>query len=184
MKDTPINHKTSNESPESKPRQRHSIGSSLSAPSFRRGPVPARPLLDFWRQWLNVPDAISVLDDAAIAREESHAADARDALCDPFFLVPVSLVDECVGLDVTVEVIADEIVVAVVGNGVDQSRKSVLVAKHVSANGLEDLLKVRINSVRTVVMVVSKILNVFGEIAEEENVRLAYLTSDFNLNRR
>lgn len=72
------------------------------------------------RQGLHVPDHVRVLLYAPVAAEEAHAADARDALAHPLILVLVGFVYQRVGLDVAVEIVADEVVVAVVDDGIAQ----------------------------------------------------------------
>lgn len=46
---------------------------------------------------------------------------------------------------------------------------------------LEDAGEIRINGVRTVVVCVTEVFNIFGEVTEQEDVVLSDFTGDFNL---
>lgn len=73
--------------------------------------------LGSWRlrlERLNVPNGLAVLLNAAVAGEEAHPADAGNALVEPAVLILEVLVDEVLGLDVRLEVVADEVEVACV----------------------------------------------------------------------
>lgn len=70
------------------------------------------------RQRLHIPDHVRILLDAAIAAEEAHPRYTRDALANPLLLVFIRLIHQFLRLDIAVEIIADEIVVAVVGDAV------------------------------------------------------------------
>lgn len=130
---------------------------------------------------LNVPDTLRVFVNAAVGAEETHAGDALDRLADPLLLVLVSLVNERVRLDVAVEVVRDEVVVAVVADGRDEGGKVRRVAESALLDLGEDLGEVWVDVVRAVGVRVTEIFNVLGEVAEEEDVVLANLAGDFNL---
>ncbi len=134
-------------------------------------------------QRLHVPDAVGILPDAPITAEETHPRNARDALADPLVLVLVRLVHESLGLVVAVEVVRDEVVIPVIFNGPDERTKSLGVAKHAALDGLKDLQKIGVERVATIGVSVAKVFDILGQIAKEENVVLANLTSDFNLHR-
>ena len=80
-------------------------------------------------QGLNIPNAIRILLNAPIATEEAHTAHTGDAFGEPFVLILVRLVHESMSLNIAIEVIADEVVVAMIDDGADESRELVLVAK-------------------------------------------------------
>lgn len=84
-------------------------------------------------------------------------------------------------LDVAVEVVADEVVVAVVANGADEGGELVGVAEGVGLDGVEDFDQVRVDGMGAVVVCVAQVFDVFGQVAEEEDVVLADLAGDFDL---
>ena len=133
------------------------------------------------RQGLTVPDLLGVLLDAAIAGEEAHSRDTRDALLQPGILVLVGLVHEGVGLDVAVEVIRDEVVVAMVGDAVAEGGEAGCVAKHVGFDGVEDFGEVGVELEGSVVVGMAEVFHVFGQVAEEEDVGFADFACDFDL---
>src|SRR5436305_7278200 len=71
------------------------------------------------RQRLNIPDALRVLLNASITCKETHSCDTCDALADPLILVLVRGVDQVMRLQVALEVVGDEVVVAMFGNAAD-----------------------------------------------------------------
>lgn len=82
--------------------------------------------------------------DTTIATEKSHAAHTGDALGNPLVLVLIRLVDKRMRLDITVEVVGNEIIVAVFGNGVAESAEAVRIAKSAAFDGIKNLCKIRI----------------------------------------
>lgn len=119
--------------------------------------------------------------DTSITAEEAHARHAHDRLDKPFILILVRFVHKGLRLVVTVEVIADKIVVTVLENGADEGRETALITKRAFLNGFEDFAQIRIDLVLAVVVRMSEVFDVLGQITEEEDVALADLTSDFNL---
>src|SRR5687768_8782552 len=87
------------------------------------------------------------------------------------------------GLNVAVEVIRDKIVIAVVFNSIDHGLEVVRASESTLLNLFEDLCQVRVNGVRAVCVGVTKVLNVFGQVAEQEDVVLADLAGDLNLGQ-
>lgn len=87
-------------------------------------------------------------------------------------------------LDVAVEVIADEIVIAVIDYGVAEGGEAAGVAEHAAFDGVEDFLKVLVELEGTVGVGVTEVFDVFGEIAEEEDVIFADLARNFDLDLR
>ena len=83
--------------------------------------------------------------------------------------------------DVRVEIIRDKIIVPMVGNGAAQGTESVGVAKRVGFDGVEDFGKVGVQRKGAEVVGVTKVLNILGEIAEKEDVRVANFTRYLNL---
>ena len=70
-------------------------------------------------QRLHVPYAISIFHDTPITTEEAHSADTGDTLAYPCILILVCLVDECMRLDIAIEVITDKVVIAMIGDSAD-----------------------------------------------------------------
>jgi hypothetical protein len=132
-------------------------------------------------QRLDVPDTLRILVNATITAEETHARHTRDTLADPLVLVLVGFVNESLGLIVAVEIIRDEVVVAVLFDGPDQSCERAGISKRVLLDGLKDGLEVRIKGVGAVVVCMAKILHILGQVTEEEDVVLANFTGDFDL---
>ena len=89
-------------------------------------------------QRFTIPNLLSIFLDAAIATEESHPRDRRDALLQPGILILVRLIHELVRLDIAIEIIGNEIVIAMLGDAVAQSGEVACVAKFVGADRFED----------------------------------------------
>lgn len=125
---------------------------------------------------LNVPDHLRVLVNATIAREETHTRHAGDGLGQPLVLLLVCLVNEALCVNVRLEVVRDEVVVAVVDDRVYEVGELAGIAENAFANGLEDVLEHGVQVEVLVEVCVAQVLDVFAEVAEEEDV----LFSDFS----
>ena len=66
-------------------------------------------------------------------------------------------------------------------DGADKGGELVCVTEGTGADGVEDLLEVRVDGVLTVVVGVAEVLDVLGEVAEEEDVRVANFAGNFDL---
>ncbi len=132
---------------------------------------------------LNVPDAVGVLVDAAVAAEEAHAGHAGDALGYPLVLVAIGLVHQRVRFQVAVEVVLHQVVVAVVAHRRDHAREVVWPPERARLHGREHLGQLRVDRVRTVRVVMAQVLDVLGQVAKPEDVVLADLARDFDLVR-
>lgn len=133
------------------------------------------------RHRLNIPDRVRILLDTSIAAEKSHPAHARDTFADPLILILIRLIHERMRRDVRVEIVRDKIIVPMVGDGTAQGAESAGVAKRVGFDGVEDFRKVGVQRKGAEVVGVAKVFDVFGEIAEEEDVGVANLARYFNL---
>lgn len=99
-------------------------------------------------------------------------------------MVLVTLVNELLCLNIRRKVIRDEVVVAVINDAVDKSGELFRVTKGALVNMIKDSGQLRIELVLGVKMCVAEILNVLCEVAEEENIVLSDLTSNFDLAMR
>ena len=131
--------------------------------------------------WLYVPNALGVLVNAPIGAEEAHARDADDGLGQPSLLVLVGLVDELVSVNVRLEVVRDEVVVALVDDGVHQGGELFRIAECALLDRLEHALEHGVEVEFGVEVSVSQIFDVFGQVAEEEDVVLADFARDFDV---
>lgn len=104
-----------------------------------------------------------------------------NGLGDPLILILVGFINQSVGLDVTVEVIADEIVVAVIGDGTSKSGESTGVTEGSFINCFEDFGEVGIDGVGSVVVIVAEFFDILSEVTEKEDVISANLSGDFDL---
>lgn len=96
------------------------------------------------RQRLHVPDHIRILLNTAITAEKAHATYTGNALANPFVLVLIRFVDKRMRLDITIEIIGNEIIVAMFGDGVAESAEAARIAKGAAFDGVKDLCKIRI----------------------------------------
>ena len=113
-------------------------------------------------QRLNIPDAIRVLLNASITCKEAHSCYTCDALADPLILVLVRDVDQIMRLQVALEVVGDEVEVAMFGDAVDEGRKRSYVAELAVLNCVEDLLQLRMDLMLAIEVCVAKVFNVLG----------------------
>lgn len=134
-----------------------------------------------WGQRFDIPDHIGVLLNASVTAKEPHPADTGNALADPFVLVLVRLIDQGVCFDVAVEVIADQIVVPMIDDGIAQGRKMTSVAKQTSLDSVKYLLEVFIQLEFAVCVGMAEIFHILGQVAKEENVIFSNLACDLNL---
>lgn len=161
-----------------------------SSAASTTGNATSRSSPTHWRfllrdvQRLNVPNLLSVLVDAAVASEEAHSGHGQDALGHPLILVLVGLVNESVCLNVAVEVIGNQVVVTVVSDGGNQGAKVIGHAKGALLNLDKDLLQVRVDGVRTKVVVMAQVFHVLSKVSKQEDVAVADFAGDFNLSYR
>lgn len=97
-------------------------------------------------------------------------------------MVLVCLVDQVLRLDVARKVVRDEVVVAVVNDTIDQRRECIGVAELATTDRVKNTLQGGVELEARIAMCMAEVLHVLGQIAEQEDILLAYLTSDFNLN--
>ena len=138
-----------------------------------------RSLLNLQR--LQVPDHFRILLDTPITTEEAHPRNARNAFLQPSVLVLVCLINKLVRFHIAVEIIRDEVVVALVDDAVAKSSEAARIAELAAFDGVEHFRKVGIELEGAVVVGVAEVFDVFGEIAEEEDVGFTDLARDLNL---
>ena len=88
------------------------------------------------------------------------------------------------GLDITIEIIAHEVIVAVVGDRVAESEEAAGVAEGVGFDGVENAREVGVESEGAVGVGVAEVFDVFGEVAEEEDVVGGDFAGYFDLGRK
>ena len=132
---------------------------------------------------LDIPNAVRILVGHPIHRKETHARNTGNRLDQPLFLILELLVDHVMSGDVRVEVIRDEIVVAVLFDRRNQRRKRRGITKGARLDRVKDALQLRVQLEAAVEVSVAEILHVFRKVAEEEDVLLANLASNLNLRR-
>lgn len=132
-------------------------------------------------QWLHVPDALRIFVDAAVAAEEAHTGYRGDRLLDPLLLVAVGIIYQVMRLDIAVEIIRHQIVIAVVADSRNHGAKVVRSAESALLNLLEDLLKVTVDGVGSISVRVTQVFDILGQGTEQENVVLTNFTSNLNL---
>ena len=86
-------------------------------------------------------------------------------------------------LDIRREIIADEIVISLIGDTVAEGGETICLAESIVADGFEDILEVRVEGAGGVVVRVAEVFNVFAESAKEEDVGVANFACDFDLWR-
>lgn len=68
-----------------------------------------------------------------------------------------------------------------VADGADEGGELVGVAEGVGLDGLEDFGQIRVDGVGAIVVCVAQVLDVFGQVAEEEDVVFVDFAGDFDL---
>lgn len=85
-------------------------------------------------------------------------------------------------LDIAVEIVWNKVVVTLVNDAVAESGKTASIAKLATFDGIEHLGEVRVKLEFAVVVGVAQILNIFCQIAEEEDIWFTNLAGDFDLS--
>jgi hypothetical protein len=145
--------------------------------------MPLRRRLVLGYKWLYVPDALSVLIDTSVAREEAHTCDRQDGLCCPLLGVLVALVDELLRLDVRGKVIRNEVVVTMLHDAIKQGGEALGIAKGAAVDVIKYIGELRLELVLLVQMRVTEVLNILRKVTEQEDVLFTNLAGDFNLLR-
>lgn len=96
-------------------------------------------------------------------------------------MVLVGLVNECLRLNVRVEIVRHEVVVTVVFNGTNKSTEVACITKGTRLDSIKNFDEFGVKSVCAVCVCMAEILNIFGQITKEEDVVLSNFTGDFNL---
>ena len=133
------------------------------------------------RQRLHVPDHVRILLNTPIGAKEPHPAHASNALANPLLLVLIRLIHELLRLAIRCKVVADKVIVAVIDDGVAEGGEAVGFAEGVGFDCVEDFGEVGVEGEGAVVVGVAEVFDVFGEVAEEENVGFADFAGDFDL---
>ena len=133
------------------------------------------------RQRLHIPNHIRILLNTPVTTEKAHTRHTCNALADPLLLVLIRLIDHLLRFAVTRKVVADEIIIAMINDGVAKGSEAVGVAKGVGFDGVEDCGEVGVKVEGAVVVGVAEILDVFRKVAEEEDVGFSDFAGDFDL---
>lgn len=80
------------------------------------------------------------------------------------------------------EIIRNKVIIPMILDGGDESRERSNVAKGVGLDAVKHGLELRIHRRFVVGMCVTQVFDVFGEVAEEEDVVLADFAGDFDLH--
>ena len=145
----------------------------------RPGRIP-HPIGLRWN-WLDVPNHLRILHNTSITAKGAHPRNGRNAPRHPLLLLLILHVNELLGLAVRRKVIGDEVVVAMVNDAVDERGEGTGLPKSTLFNLIKDLGKGFVEMVIAIDVGVAQIVDVFGEVAEEENVVLADFARDFDL---
>ena len=111
---------------------------------------------------LHIPNHIRILLNASITTKEPHPRHTSNAFANPLILIAIRLIHQLLRLDVGIEVIADKIIVAVVGDAVAQRAEARGVAEGIGFDGVEDAREVRVEGEGAVVVCVAQVFDVFG----------------------
>lgn len=130
---------------------------------------------------LDVPNLLGIFVDAAVTGEETHASHSLDALGDPFILVAVGVVHKRMSVDIAAEIIRNKIEIPVLAYSGNHATEIVRSAECSLFDLVEDLVEVSVDAVGSVVVRMAEILDVLGEVAEEEDIVLADFSGDFDL---
>lgn len=127
----------------------------------------------------HIPNRLSILLNTPITTKPTHTTNRRNRLRQPSLLIAIRLVNEPVGIEVALKIVRDEVVVAVVDDRVDEGGELGGVAEGAGADRVEDAGELGIEvEVCAVEVVVAEVVDVFGEVAEEEDVFFAYFAGD------
>ena len=125
-------------------------------PSHLTSPHPIPPtgiLLRHHR--LHIPDHIRILLNTTITAKKPHPGHTNNALAHPLILIPIRLIHQLLRLDIGIEVVADEIIVAVIGDAVAERVEAGGVAEGVGFYGVEDAREVWVEREGAVVVCVA-----------------------------
>lgn len=136
-------------------------------------------MIQDWKRYpTNRPHLVSILNHTTIRSEETSPCRTENTLGEPIVLVLVRLVDKILGIAIALEVIRDEIEVAMVDNTVDKRRELVGISEAVALDGIKDLTEIVIELEFTVAVVMTKVFDVLRKVTEEENVLLTNFSGD------
>ena len=131
---------------------------------------------------LHIPNHLRILINTPITTKEAHPAHTSNALRQPLLLIPKRLINQILRLAVAVEVIRDEVVIAMVDDSIRECREGARITKHTALDGVEDLFEFFVELVVAVDVGVAELVDIFGEVAEEEDVVFADFAGDFDLS--
>ena len=134
------------------------------------------------RQRLHIPDHLSILLNASITTKKPHPAHALNTFTNPLLLIAIRLVNQLLRLDIRREIIRHEIVIPVVGDAVAQGAEAGCVAERPGFDRAEDFREIGVEFEGAVGVRVAEVFDVFGQVAEEEDVGFADFARYFDLD--
>ena len=113
---------------------------------------------------------IRILLNTPITTKKPHACHTRNTLLQPSRLVLIRLIHQLMRLNIRIEIVGHEVIIPMIGDRIAQRGKAARVAKGVGFDGVEDASEVRVEGEGAVGVGVAEVFDVFGEVAEEEDV--------------
>ena len=127
---------------------------------------------------------IRILLNTSITTKKPHAlATLVIVFSNQARLILIRLIHQLVRLDITIKIIAHEVIIPMIDDRITQSGEAARVAKHVGFDGVEDAGEVGVEGEVAVGVGVAEVFDVFGEVAEEEDVVGGYFAGYFDLRR-
>jgi hypothetical protein len=131
---------------------------------------------------LHIPNTLRILTNTPITRKEPHPRHRQNALPHPLLLILIRLIHQLLRLDIAIKVVRHQIVITVLLHRRDQGGEVVGGTKGVGADEGEDGGEGGVQGRGSVGVGVAQVFDVFGEVAEEEDVLLADFAGYFNLD--
>lgn len=131
---------------------------------------------------LNIPDLIAVLRDGSIGGELAREGDTLDGHLGPFSIVSVGCINNVLGVDVSIEIEAGNIVVATISKSVEDWVDNLSVTEEAGFDGLEDSVQFSTEIVSlTLIKLLSDFVYAINSFSENEHVLFTYLFSNLDV---
>ena len=129
---------------------------------------------------LAIPNLRRILLNTPIGTEKPHPRHRRNRLSQPLLLLRKNLVNQLLRIHVTLEIIRNQIIIPMVHYTVHQRAKLSCVAESATADRAEDLLELGVEVEFAVEVGVTEVFDIFGEVAEQEDVVFANFAGDLD----